>query len=359
MKVLNEKLKNLLFLELKKEKASEIFNLPELKDIKEDIYLPINTDFLVKNINDEVQVKNIPVEEFIVGIAYSIGADNEFRYKEIYTKIFKAFKDSSIIVKKKSSQLFKNKKLLDSFILLNGLNEIERNVEVENTLLNLIEELSIKDYEYIDNGFIIADRAIANNNINGYLIRASLNRMKKDDEKELLDLREYLRLGGTESSEITDELKLLERNTQISEAYQNVIDKPLDALEVLLTYYNEEKNNPKLLLNIAVCYRLLNNNAKAIIYLEEAMALDNEYLDVVNELGLNYAMLNDFKTASTYFEPVFKATGEMAPLTNLMICYFNLDEKEKAMDLFEKAKHIDPDDEILQIIEKTYLQKND
>lgn len=355
MKLLNERLKNLLFLELNKEKASEIFNLKEAINYDEDIFIPVNSQFLVKNIEDSEAIRNIPVIEFIKGMSYAIGADESFRYAPLYIKMLQGYNNSKNIILKLSSDLYKDDKKIDSFILLNGIMLFAPSKEIEDTLLSLSEEIALVDREFTDNAINVSKRAIENNNINGYLFLGSLYRLKNEMDKVLFNLKQYLALGGEETIEITNEIKTLERNTAIEEAYEILKDNPSKALEILMSYYNEEKNNPRLLLNIAVANRLLKNYEKAIMYLEEAMAIDPEYLDIINELGLNYAMINDFETSIKYFKPVYEATKELAPLTNLIIALFNVGRIEEAKSLLNDAKHMDPDDEIISIIEKTYL----
>lgn len=353
---LNEKLKKLLFLELNKQKAAEIFKLSDLATYSDDIFIPLNTEYLVKNIEDSDAVRNMPVEEFIKGMAYAIGADPDFKYAEIYKKILNNNEPYEKLLKQFAAKLFKDGRKIDSYIILKCINLVYHDKETEDTMLNLSEDIAISNADFIENALENARVSAEAGNINGYLIMGSIYRMKNEPEKVINNLREYLARGGEETSDITSELKSLERNLKIEEAYEMVHDNPQGALEMLLSYYNEEKNNPKLLLNIAVCYRILKNYEKAINYLEEAMAIDSEYLDVINELGLNHAMINNFDTAEKYFKPVYDATKELAPLSNLIICYFNLGRNDEAMNLLNKAKTIDSNDEIISIIEKTYVK---
>lgn len=354
----NDRLKGLLFLEFNKDKAAEVFNAPELDKIEGDLFIPINPEFLVKEINESNSLNDLPLAEFITGMTYSLGADPEFKYGNEYVLILKTYDKAVPIVKQKISELVRDKKLVDAFILLSGLYEAIGEEEIENALLTVGEELVISDTSYSDNVLSIAEKATENGNITGKLIEGSVYRLLGNTEKALRSFTEYVKGGGEVTDELSSEMEALTRNTALDEGYSLILEKPEEALKQLLPMYKTESNNPRYLYSIAVAYRNLENYDKAIYYLEEARAIDSGYIDVLNELGLNYSMLNDYTTAEKYFRAVYEASMDLGPLTNLIITLFNLNKNDEAYNLYLTALRKAPSDEILKEIKKFYIDKN-
>jgi len=354
----NDRLKGLLFLEFNKDKAAEVFNAPELDKIEGDLFIPINPEFLVKEINESNSLNDLPLAEFITGMTYSLGADPEFKYGNEYVLILKKYDKAVPIVKQKISELVRDKKLVDAFILLSGLYEAIGEEEIENALLTVGEELVISDSSYSDNVLSIAEKATENGNITGKLIEGSVYRLLGNTEKALRSFTEYVKGGGEVTDELSSEMEALTRNTALDEGYSLILEKPEEALKQLLPMYKTESNNPRYLYSIAVAYRNLENYDKAIYYLEEARAIDSGYIDVLNELGLNYSMLNDYTTAEKYFRAVYEASMDLGPLTNLIITLFNLNKNDEAYNLYLTALRKAPSDEILKEIKKFYIDKN-
>ena len=350
-----DRLSRLLFLEFNQEKAKELFNSTSLGKTNEELYVPINPDYLIKKINNNEVPKDLPVAEFISGMAYALALDPDFKFAPQYLEMLKGYPLTETILKKKIADLFNAGQKVEAFILLKGLYEVAGDEETENILLATGEELAIDDSEWLDEVLELADLAIENGNPTGYLIKGSLEGVRGNEGNSLFALKKYIELGGEETSELSTRIEELSRNTKADEAYAMLYDDPKGALKIFLELYSLEGTNPRLVYSIAVAYRLLENYEKAIFYLEDAQALDPGFFDVLNELGLNYALLNDYVTAKDYFKAIFNATHEFGPMTNLIICMFNLGETEEALELYRQAEEIKPDDEILEEIRKAYL----
>ncbi|MFB0919168.1 MAG: tetratricopeptide repeat protein [Clostridiaceae bacterium] len=288
-------------------------------------------------------------------MTYSLGADPLFKYAVEYILILKKYERAVPIVKQKISELVKDKRMVDAFILLSGLYEAIGEEDIENALLTIGEELVIGDQSYSDNVLDLADKAIENGNNTGRLIKGSIYRLLGKPDKALRSFTEYIKLGGEVSDELSAEMEAMTRNTVLDEGYSLIFEKPEEALKQLLPMYKSESNNPRYLYSIAVAYRNLENYDKAIYYLEEARAIDSGYIDVLNELGLNYSMLNDYTTAEKYFRAVYEASMDLGPLTNLIISLFNLKRNEEAYKLYLTALKKAPEDEILREIKKFYI----
>ena len=351
-----ERLNALLFLEFNREKAGEIFYSKNLTDSKDELYVPINPDFLVRKITSNKVPTDLPISEFIVGMAYAIALDPDFTFAPEYLTMLKGYGASELILKKKISELYEEGKMVESFILLNGLYAVTGDEETENILLSTGEELALKDPDWMTEVLNLTDIAIENGNINGYLIQGSLKSAQGLESDALSALKSYIAEGGERSEAVVTRIEELDRNTKAEDAYGNVYEDPKESLKTLLELYPREQDNPKLIYSIAVCYRLLGNHEKAIFYLEEAQSLDPGFFDVLNELGLNYALIDDYATARDYFQAVFEATKEFGPMTNLIISLFNVGEGDKAEELYRQAMEVRPDDEILAEIKRAYLE---
>lgn len=350
-----DRLSRLLFLEFNQEKAKELFNSTSLGEAGAELYVPINPDYLIGKINNNEVPKDLPVSEFIAGMAYALALDPDFKFAPEYLKMLKGYPHSETILKKKIADLFKSNQKVEAFILLKGLYEVVGDEETENILLATGEELALADPQWQDEVLELTDLAIENGNRNGWLIQGSLEGSRGNESKSLTALQKYIELGGEETTEISTRIEELSRNTKAEEGYAMLYEDPKGALKIFLELYSVEAANPRLIYSIAVAYRLLDNYEKAIFYLEDAQTLDPGFFDVLNELGLNFAMIEDYATARDYFRAVFKATHEFGPMTNLIISLFNLGETEEAKELYQQALEINPNDEILVEIQRAYL----
>lgn len=109
--------------------------------------------------------------------------------------------------------------------------------------------------------------------------------------------------------------------------------------DVVLNYY------------IAVGYRIIGNYEKAIYYLMEAINIDSNMPEIVNELGINYASLGNFDKAIEFLRKAFEVTKSVEICTNLIMCYINSGKIEDAKNHLEIAKRLDPKDEIVLQLE--------
>ena len=73
---------------------------------------------------------------------------------------------------------------------------------------------------------------------------------------------------------------------------------------------------------------------KAIYYLNDSLAISSDYVEVINELGINYACLGEYETAIKYFRTAFEVTKSIEICTNLIMCYLNIGDNKQAKDSF-------------------------
>ncbi|HSP46586.1 MAG TPA: tetratricopeptide repeat protein [Clostridiaceae bacterium] len=349
-KNMKEKLAKLIFLELNKEFAEKSFQVSGLKEMEEDIFLPLSPEYIAENISKDL-TRNLPMGEFIKGMYYCLGADPDFKYNAVYKRILASLRKGDM-VKGLVAKLLKEKKNEEALIYVLGLYEAEGEGEVLENALALLEEMAITNPDYIDALIEYADLAIGKGILPGYLFKGSALRLKGDNTRALVFLKEYLVKGGVETLELTQEIDYIERRNLLKDAENILFDDPKGFLEMTLPILSTEEDNPKLLLQIAVAYRIMGNHEKAIYYLNDALAIDDGYLDVINELGINFAALGDYHRAIEYFRPLFEKVRTIEIVTNLIMCYINIGDLDMAKKHIEIAEVIDQDDEILKDIKK-------
>ena len=347
-------LSTLIFLEINKNILVEHFNIPEIREMEEDLFLPLSPEYIADNIDQDF-TKNLPFGEFVKGMYYVAGADADFNQIDLYKTILKKIERGSVI-KGLVSKLIKEEKLEDALIYLLGLYHVHGEAEVLKNALVVIEDLALKTSMYTVALLKYADEAISLGINEGYLFKGSALRFNGDFTGALYNIREYLRFGGEETSEITEEMEFLDRKARIVEGEEILYDNPQRFLELVLPLLSREEDNPRLLLMIAIAYRLLENHEKAIFYLNDALAIDEAYVDVLNELGINYAAIGDYNQAVNYFRTLFEQVRTIEILTNLIMCYINLGDLKSAKDHIAIGELMDSDDEILNEI-KGYMDK--
>lgn len=124
-------------------------------------------------------------------------------------------------------------------------------------------------------------------------------------------------------------------------------ESPEKSIGLLLSLVDVFDSNPLLYYYLGVAYRKLDNYEKAIYYLNESLNIESGILEVVNELGVNYACLGDFETAIKYFKKGFEASKDVEICTNIVMCYLNLGDKENAKLHLDIAKKLNPEDEVV------------
>ncbi|KEH98050.1 tetratricopeptide repeat protein [Clostridium massiliodielmoense] len=342
-----DKLSNLLFLQMNKERVENIFNVRLY--VNEAIYMPVATEDIVKKVKNNENVDTIPIAFFIEGMIYVLGADEDFKYNDIYEELVLNAPKGIEFIKGRIASYVKEKKYEDAYIMLKGLVKLESTEEIYSKLIMLAEKLRNlnKDYteeelEVIEKAKEIKEYAIP------YLYEAQIKRDKEDFYGALFAINNYIAKGGEETPEISEFKNSLRIVNGYDEGKKLVYDEPEKALELLLPLLDELSDNAEIYYYIAVAYRILENNNKAIYYLEKSIEIDSSYPEVFNELGINYACLQDFKNAVVYLRKVFEATRSIEVCTNLIMCYINIGDYKQAKIHLEIANKIDSEDEIVK-----------
>lgn len=294
-------------------------------------------------------MENIPASYFIESMFFVMGADKDFRFNELYKKILINIPESIKFIKGKIYKAVDSKQYEDAYIMLKGLVEIEENEENYGRLLMLADKLRNLDKRYKEEELYIIEKvkSIFPNYELSYLYECLIKRDDKDYEQSLFALNNYLSNGGEETGEIT-ELKISLKNVvNYEEGKELIYDDPEKSLALLIPLLDEFNDDAVLYYYIAIAYRVLENYEKAIYYLMEAINIDSNMPELINELGINYASLGNFEKAIEFLRKAFEVTKSVEICTNIIMCYINIGKIEDAKKHLEIAKKLDPKDEIV------------
>ena len=350
-----EKLGKLLFLELDKEGFKKSVGIPSYVSFNnKDLYLPISSEYITKNIQDEIKIKNLPIFYFIEGMFLAIGADENLRFNDDYEIILSYIKDSDTCIRSVISKKIKENNLIDGYLLLKGYYRVSKDNEVMKKLLLVGESIREKDSGFKD--ILLSDIQYCEENLLNisevYLYKALILKDNGDFKGAKVAINEYTNKGG----KITDEIKgIIDDINNVSNyeiAIEHLNDDPVKTIKMQLDLLNNFDKNPLIYYYLGVAYRKLENYEKAIYYLKESLERESGIYEVVVELGINYACINDFESAIKYFKKAFEATKEVEICTNIVMCYMNLNNYDEAKLHLEIAKKLNPDDEIVKDLEK-------
>lgn len=351
-----DKLAKLLFMEINAEGFLNALGSDNKKEQIKDLYIPIDPVHLNQDVKSGLKLDKLPINYFVEGMFYALGGDRDLKFNNDYKKIIPLVKDSDKIVKSLIAKQTKEGNLEDSLMLLLGMCEYEPSKEIFEKTLLVCEALREADSEYNDLQLEITDRAKLefSNEAFPYLYSALAYKDKEKLSKALVDLNEYIKNGGEKDDIITALFEEISDANSYEEGKEFLLEDPTKALTKLLPLADKFESDAILRYYIATCYRRLGNFEKAIYYLLESQGLDNNIVEVVNELGINYASLADYDNAIKCFRKAFEATKDVEICTNLIMCYVHNDDIENAKKHLKLAQAIDKDDEIVKEIEKYF-----
>lgn len=347
----NEKLNSLLFLEVKWDGFKKSVGIPQNIKLKNsEVYIPISSKYITSNINDQIKINNLPIYYFIEGMLLSMGADENLKFKEDYIIILNNISDSEECGKSLVADRVKEDNLEEAYLLLKGLYIATGDEEYYKKLLLVgesirekdsgFEEILLKDIDEGKKEFIDMP--------DPYLYKAIILRKKEDFLGAKVEINEYINKGG----EITKEIKTLIDDIENVSNYEKAVEMldkdPKEAFKMLVDLSEKFDKNPLIYYYLGVASRKLENFNKAIYYLNKSLEIESGMLEVVTELGINYACLGEYEEALAYFEKAFEASRDVETCTNIVMCYLNLGNMEKAKEYLEEAKKINSEDEIVK-----------
>ncbi|MCB2294137.1 tetratricopeptide repeat protein [Clostridium algoriphilum] len=347
----SEKLAALLFLEIKKD--SKINNFTILNDI----YFPVRTNEIIQKVKKKEDFDNIPVNLFIEGMFYVLGADEHFKYNVEYKVIINTVPNSIGFIKGVIFKEIENENYEEAYIMLKGLLSIEENEENYDKIFLLVDKLRLTNIMFKDEEMRLVEAAKKITNYsNAYLYESLVLNSESKHDLALMALRNYIEGGGEKTTDVIELKNELETITSFQKAKEMVSNNPKGALEIFIPLMEQLGDSPDIYYHTAVAYRILQNYEKAIYYLNEAVAIDKDLIEVINEFGINYACLENFETAIQYFRKAFEVTKSIEICTNLVMCYLNVKNYEQARIHLDIAKKIDAKDEIVCQLEKLFTE---
>lgn len=339
-----EKLSKVLFITLKKDRISKIFH----KEITGELYIPIRSAFLA---NDEklIETGEVPLSYFIEGMFYVLGADPSFKYNESYKALLKDNADDIKFIKGRIFSLIDTKRYEDAYILLKGILSIENDRDILEKMILLLNTLRTMDEDYQEELESVLEKAKELDDFPmPYIYEALTAYEKKDYEKAFFSINSYFEKGGEKSKEALELLDSIKLGKDYKNGTDLIDEEPKEALKLLLPLLKVLESDASLLYYIGVAYRNIDMNEKAIYYQTEALRIDNNMIQSINELGINYAALKDYPDAIKYLRKAFEITKSIEICTNLILCYIKNGDKENAKLHIVIAEKIDKDDEVLQ-----------
>lgn len=321
-----------------------------------DLYIPIDPVHLNQDVKSGLKLDKLPINYFVEGMFYALGGDRNLKFNNDYKKIIPLIKDWEKIVKSLIAKQTKDGNLEDALVLLLGMCEYKEDKEIFEKTLLVCEALREGNYEYNDLQLDIADRAkeAFSKEAFPYLYSALAYKDKEKLSKALVDINEYIKNGGEKDSNIEALFEEISDANSYEEGKEALLEDPTKALTKFLPLADKFEEDAILRYYIATCYRRIGNFEKAIYYLQESQGLDNNIVEVVNELGINYASLTDYDNAISCFRKAFEATKDVEICTNLIMCYVHNNDIESAKKHLKLAEAINKDDEIVKEIKKYF-----
>ena len=349
-----EKLSKLLFLEIDGDKFIKMLGGDSKALNINELYIPINPKYISKDVESGISLDKLPINYLVEGMFFALGADENLKFNNAYKKVIPLIKDAILCIKSIISDKIKEESLIDALILLKGVSEVVKEEEIYSKLLLLCESIREKNKNYNELQLNLCEKykIALPKSVMPYLYEALAYNDLGNYDKAYLEINEYLSKGG----EKTDEIRVLYDEIKDSLDYEKgkdeLLEEPEVALKRLLPLSDKFPENAIIKYYIATAYRRLENFEKAIYYLNESIALDNNMVEPINELGINYAYLGDYENALICFRKTFEATRDIEICTNIIMCYLNLNNLEEAKKHLTIAKAINKDDEVLSDIER-------
>lgn len=358
---IQEKLKNIVFLELKKDTEVNGYT------IKKDTPLPINLDDLMDGIKEKDYEDNINLAEINKTIVYLLGIEEDFKHREEYLKILKHSVDDeykyiyslAIIAKQQKSNL-------DSYIYLLALNNIcDQTIEGRFAKNNILEalydeyakELSDDEKTNILKRIIIEyEKLIAEENsyAPAYYRLGYVNRALGKYIKSKLYFEKFLRFSENEilNEEVRSVLEELEDYANI-ESVKTYISygKFNEAYNLLLKISGLYPVQDEVLYYIGLCQYNLGFVKESIKSIEEAIDLNKNQEEYYNQLAIsNIAIGNEEKAIKVYKNAFFNIKDSYLLNYNLGILLLNLG-RDEYKDYLKKAYQLNPSDELLDLLD--------
>lgn len=358
-KYFKKKTKNISFIEMQANSYIDINNYK----VGQEIPLPIVIDELVGEIKSGDAVDEIKFAQFIKGIIYTIGVDEEFKYFNEYKNILYSYDEKIEEYILYSGLKYINENDLETgMVWLRALNSLNsKNLFGKyNYALSLEERakvaLSLKDVD-LAAMFLGASahmlEEILSDDPNFHLAHYKLGYHYKNNnefKKSQLTWEKFLRLGKENEliQEVREQLEEIKENVIYEEGCNSVLsgnpEEGLDRLLLLKEKYNEWWN---LHFMIGLAYRQLGSFEKAKERFEKVLQLEEDQVDALNELGLCLVYLGSIEKGIINFTKAIKLRpDDYEIICNRGMSYLQLNDIENAKRDILNAYSMNDKDEI-------------
>ncbi len=348
-----DKLKNLVFIDLKEEYQLEDVKLPV------GFSLPLKLDYLIEGIKEQELEEEISLEKIVEAMIYLLGIDSDFKYSKKYKEILKNLNIDLKNYSMHKAFIKQEEDPLDSYIFLKGYEEVVgEDTDIIFKEANILEALYNKiqdDYEKSEkllNIIIKKYNKVLNLDENyslAYYRLAYINIALAKFIKANMYFEKFINLSTNEElkDEVRKEMEIIKNNVNYDSAKTYLSygdnDKALSLLDNISEDFNKDES-------FYYIYAIANYNIGDLDKAEEYGKLSVEKKTTeenINLLASLYAARDEFTRAIDIIKVGLEELEDSYPLNyNLGIIYLNAKEKDKGIEYLEKAYKIKPTEEL-------------
>lgn len=346
-----------------KQKTDDIYFI-ELKD--KDIPYPLIAKELVSEIQNNEELDELKIKNFVDGMIYLLGIDPEFKHKDEYLEFLYTYDDNiEGYILSEGIKKLNDDDIDDALVYLRSLINIDNeNVKgiysyalaLETKAINFYNKKEIKkgDIFFTKSTFMFETILDIDPSFSlaYYKLGFHYRNIKQFKKAEII-WEKFINM--TEMDELIDEVKLqlkvIEDDVSYEEGYNLVLTgKASEGLEKLLPLAENQGDWWNLLFFIGLAYRQLGNYSEAINYFEKVLIFEPKQVDTLNELGLSYANLRKYEKAISNFDKaLYIKPKELEILCNRGMTYLQMNNMKKAEMDIERAFELNPEDEITKV----------
>ncbi len=346
---LGEKLDQIAFFELMKD-----IELGNRITLDKNIPLPLVVEAVKDKIYDSDP--SFSQTELIDGIIFLLGLDSKFKHKDYYTELLLKIDDNILGIS--ADNILKNitpVNQIDSLIKIVGLFNLgfeseELLVNIGRLSLDIYRENSIEDFN--DLGRRIFEHLLKKESTSPlpeyYLGYYYYNKGIYSKAKYLWEISIDKELDEQLRIELAEIFPKLQSRMIYEDGYELILKGRYDeGLEKLLFIKDEFSEWWNVFFFIGLGYRFKEEYQSAIHYLNRALELSEENVDIMNELGICFTMTSEYEKASEiYRKAIVLDPTNHELICNMGIIYFNKGELDLARKFFNQAHDLNPEDEI-------------
>lgn len=349
----NNKLKNLVFIDLKEEYQLENVKLPV------GFSLPLKLDYLIEGIKERELEEEISLEKIVEAMIYLLGIDGDFKYSKKYKEVLKNLNIDLKNYSMHKAFIKQEEDPLDSYIFLKGYEEVVgEDPDIIFKEANILEALYNKiqdDYEKSEkllNIIIKKYNKVLNLDENyslAYYRLAYINIALAKFIKANMYFEKFINLSTNEElkDEVRKEMEIIKNNVNYDSAKTYLSygdnDKALNLLDNISEDFNKDES-------FYYIYAIANYNIGDLDKAEEYGKLSVEKKTTeenINLLASLYAAKDEFTRAIDIIKVGLEELEDSYPLNyNLGIIYLNANERDQGIEYLEKAYKIKPTEEL-------------